>query len=188
MRKYMQAKEHYDSLSGEERKQEMRPLKIRLRLENTTPEAAGEIMRDSPDGVLLFRDELAGWFGAMDKYGGHRGAAADRSFWLSVYNGDPATWDRIGRGSGFAEHPSASVLGGIQPNVMRRLVGEGVDDGLIQRMNMIMLRDGIVGKDEPTSDEAKQYNELVEDLHHMPRQIGMVQQNSTVQRERSGSK
>jgi Protein of unknown function (DUF3987) len=188
MRKYIRAKEHYDILSGEERKQEERPQKRRVRLEDTTPEAAREIMRDSPDGLLLFRDELAGWFGAMDKYGGHRGAAADRGFWLSAYNGDPAVWDRAGpRGSGFAEHAGVSILGGIQPNVMRKLVAEGTDDGLLQRMNMIMLRDGVVGKDEPKSEEAKQYNALVEELHHMTRQIGNVKK-LTVPHGRSENK
>lgn len=59
MRQYMQAKEYYDGLSKEERKQEERPRHHRMRIEDTTPEAAGEIMRDSPDGVLCFRDELS---------------------------------------------------------------------------------------------------------------------------------
>lgn len=57
---------------------------------------------------------------------------------------------------------------------MRRLVADGVDDGLIQRMNMIMLRDGVLGKDEPTSQEADHYDSLIEQLHQLSPQIGRV--------------
>ena len=68
-------------------------------MQDTTIEAAQEILKDSPDGVLLYQDELSGWFGSMDKYSGARGAAKDRAFWLQAYNGGPYTVNRIGRGS-----------------------------------------------------------------------------------------
>jgi Protein of unknown function (DUF3987) len=48
---------------------------------NATPEAVQEILKDSPWGILLFRDELAGFFGSLDQYSGSKGAAsADRPF------------------------------------------------------------------------------------------------------------
>ena len=49
------------------------------------------------------------------------------------------------------ENLSASVLGGIQPEPMRKLVEGSVDDGLIQRIIPIMVQRGSVGKDEPES-------------------------------------
>jgi Protein of unknown function (DUF3987) len=128
-------KKHYDALSPEERKLTSPPPQPRLRLEDTTIEAAQQVLKDSPNGVLCLQDELSGWFGGMDKYsGGHRGAMKDRGFWLQAFSGDTYSVDRIGRGSWLIPNLSVCVLGGIQPDVIRKLAAETVDDGLLQRL------------------------------------------------------
>ena len=71
----------------DEKKVTPKPVQKRLRLEDTTIEGAQEVLAGSPDGLLVVQDELSGFFGSMDKYGGHRGAAKDRGFWLQAYNG-----------------------------------------------------------------------------------------------------
>ena len=63
------------------------PKKLRAMIFDTTIEATQEILQDSPAGVLLEDDELCGWFDAMYKYSGARGAQKDRSFWLKAYDG-----------------------------------------------------------------------------------------------------
>jgi hypothetical protein len=63
---------------------------------------------------LLYQDELSGFFGAMDKYSGGRGANKDRGFWLQSFNGGPYGYNRISRGSGIVPNLAASMLGGIQ--------------------------------------------------------------------------
>src|SRR5262249_51188745 len=99
-RKYIQEKREYDALSVQERREEEPPRQERVVIEDVTMEALQEVMRDSPNGVLCHRDELAGWFGSMDKYGSRGGAAADRGFWLQAYDGGSSSWNRIGRGAG----------------------------------------------------------------------------------------
>jgi Protein of unknown function (DUF3987) len=126
-----------------------------------------EVMRDSPDGILVFHDELAGWFGAMDKYNSGAGASSNRAFWLQAYNGKSYTWGRIVRGSGHIPNLSACVLGGIQPSVIQRVAQDGVDDGLIQRLCPIVLRPGIQGTDEPTRMSADTYGDLIATLHEL---------------------
>ena len=86
----------------------------------------------------------------MDKYSGHRGAAKDRGFWLQSYNGGQYALNRINRGVGLIPNLSVSLLGGIQPDVIRQLVGESYDDGFLQRMLMIVMRPAGLGKDVPT--------------------------------------
>src|SRR5262245_21023361 len=120
-REYVAAKSRYDGLSKEERRTAEPPKQKRLKLEDTTIEAAQEVFRDSPDGVLCVRDEWSGGFGSMDKYAGHRGAAMDRAFWLQAYNGGSYGYHRVTRGSGFIPNLSASILGGIQPEPMRKI-------------------------------------------------------------------
>ena len=171
---YAAAKAQWDALDRNTRRTTPPPPQTRVKIDDATVEAAQEILRDSPDGVLYLRDELSGFFGSMDKYTGARSAAGDRGFWLQAYNGDSYTFDRVKRGSGHIEHLSVSVLGGIQPDAMRKLTEDTVDDGLIQRISPIMLRRGEVGRDEPMSAATMHYEMLVERLHHTPQPLDPV--------------
>jgi hypothetical protein len=164
-RAFCAARDAYDALSKDERKAAEPPRQVRLRLEDTTIEAAQEVLKDSPDGVLCFQDELAGWFGAMDKYSG-RGAAKDRGFWLQAFHGGPYAVNRISRGSFLIENLSISLLGGIQPDAVRTIAADTVDDGLLQRLTPIVLKRGRVGKDAAMMAAGARYDELIEYLHH----------------------
>jgi hypothetical protein len=164
---YVAAKAQWDALDRDTKRTTPPPLQTRIKIDDTTIEAAQEVLRDSPDGVLYLRDELSGFFGSMDKYTSGRGASADRGFWLQAYNGRSYSFNRVKRGSGLIEHLSVSVLGGIQPESMRKLVEDSVDDGLIQRLIPIMLRQGEVGHDEPMSEATVNYELLVDQLHEM---------------------
>ena len=168
-RQYARARADYDALPKEERDVAAEPLHVRIKIEDTTPEAAQNILADSPNGVIMIRDELSGWFGAMEKYGG-AGASSDRAFYLTSYNGGPYTLDRVKRGSKVIENLSISLLGGIQPDLIRQFANAGSDDGLIQRLIPIMLRDSVLGRDAPMSNEAETYNALVEKLHTLSNQ------------------
>src|SRR5262249_29061570 len=172
---YAAAKAQWDALDKDTKRMTPPPQQIRVKLDDATVEAAQEILRDSPDGVLYLRDELSGFFGSMDKYAGYRGSASDRGFWLQAYNGGGYTFDRIKRGAGRIPHLSVSVLGGIQPEAMRKLTTDTIDDGLIQRLVPIMLQSGGVGRDEEMSRSVEAYESLVERLHQMqPPTINMV--------------
>ena len=111
----------YEALSKEDRKSAERPRQVRLRLSDTTMEAVQDILRDSPDGVLCVNDELAGWFGALDKYGGGKGSAKDRAFWNEAFNGGQFPVNRVGRGSFIIPNLSVCILGEIQPDAIRSL-------------------------------------------------------------------
>ena len=171
-RSYVITTECYEQLSKEERKTVERPKQRRLRLEDTTIEAAQEVLKDSPDGVLCIQDELAGWFGAMDKYAG-RGAAKDRGFWLQSFHGGPYALNRIARGAAMIENLSVSLLGGIQPDPIRKIAAETVDDGLLQRLIPIVLRRGSAGQDTPHGGQ--DYDELITRLHDRPPPSGPLQ-------------
>jgi hypothetical protein len=55
---------------------------------DTSIEKLGEVLARSNKGLLFKKDEIAGWLGQMEKYGGSsRGAAADRGFWVQAYDG-----------------------------------------------------------------------------------------------------
>lgn len=160
---HREAPAEYVALPKEERSSP--PKQVRLRLEDTTIEAAQEILKDSPNGVLCLQDELSGWFGSMDKYSGNRGAAKDRGFWLQSFNGGSYVANRISRGSVWIENLSVSMLGGIQPDPIRKLAAEAVDDGLVQRLFPIVLGQSVVGKDVPKPSVVGMYGALIRRLH-----------------------
>ena len=154
----------YDELDRDDKKTTEPPKKMRAVVGDATPEATGEFARDSPDGLLLVRDELGGFFGNIEKYSGHKGSGSDRAFWLSSFNGGEFLSDRIVRGENHITNLSINVLGGIQPDRIRALVAEGDDDGLVQRLCPIMLHDAELGHDAPVSPVVKAYFDLVDKL------------------------
>ena len=64
------------------------PVRPRIRVADATVEAFGALAAALPRGLLLVRDELAGWLGALDKYGG---SGFDRAFAIEMYGGRPTS-------------------------------------------------------------------------------------------------
>jgi hypothetical protein len=57
---------------------------------DTTPEALATLLRHIPKGLLLHRDELAGWLASFGRYtfGG-----GEQEFWIEAYGGRAYTVD-----------------------------------------------------------------------------------------------
>jgi putative DNA primase/helicase len=117
------------------------PVCRRYIVNDTTVEKLGEILSQNPQGLLLLRDELSGFFRVIES----PGHEADRSFYLECWNGkQPFTYDRIGRGTIRIEAACLSVLGTIQPGPLAEIVrgSQGRrDDGLIQRFQLAVWPD-----------------------------------------------
>ncbi|NOX54295.1 MAG: DUF3987 domain-containing protein [Planctomycetes bacterium] len=119
------------------------PRRRRYRTSDTTVEKVGELLRDNPRGLLIFRDELVGWLRALD----HEGREGSRAFYLESWNGSGRfTWDRIGRGTVEIEAACLSVLGGIQPGPLGEYLAAATrggvgDDGLLQRIQLLAWPD-----------------------------------------------
>lgn len=143
------------------------PMPERLRIEDTTMEAAQEVCAHSPHGILAIQDELSGWFGGIEKYAGGKGGAKDRSFWLQAYGGGTYAVNRISRKSILIDNLSVSIVGGIQPDAIRRVMAGATDDGLIQRFFPVVLRPAHIGVDEELPNVAFEYDALIERLKDM---------------------
>lgn len=132
------------------------PPMRRLIVEDTTVEALSEILKDNPRGVLCLQDELTAWFGSMDAYkgGGGKGASKDRGHWLEIFNGGRRSIDRVTRGSTVVPNWSACMVGGIQPEMMRRIASGMGNDGLLQRFMIVVARPAQKGEDRAPDREA----------------------------------
>src|SRR5262249_4949790 len=62
---------------------------------DTTIEQLGELLADTPRGLLLARDELDAWFGSFTRYRGK--GATDRPQWLELHKAGTLIIDRMTR-------------------------------------------------------------------------------------------
>jgi hypothetical protein len=141
-----------------------KPTLARIMVGDATTEALVSVCRENTDGVLVVHDELTGFFGSMDAYR-QNGATKDRSLWLQTYNGGPFMVDRAGKGPTFVPNLSASMLGGIQPDPMRRIASKLDDDGLLQRYIVLPVASATDGLDRAPDAAAMQaWRDLVLEL------------------------
>lgn len=105
----------------------------RVHVDDVTMEVLGTILSENPRGVLMAADELAGWIGGMGAY--KNGLGRDRQNWLSIWSGETLTVDRVKQEGAalLVPRPFVSVLGGIQPAILRK-VAAGPEDGLLERL------------------------------------------------------
>ena len=105
------------------------PQMPRLRLNDATIEKVAAILATAaPKGVLMTRDEIAGFLLGMNSY--NDGA---RAFWIESYGGRPYRVERMKYAQPIdIQHLAVSWFGGTQPDRLAQLMREG-DDGLLAR-------------------------------------------------------
>lgn len=106
------------------------PQSPRLRQNDVTIERVAMLLATAaPKGLLIVRDELAGWIDSMAAYN-----PAGRGFWVEAYGGRPYRVERV-------KHPEPIVIprlavamyGTTQPDKLALLM-RGADDGLLARI------------------------------------------------------
>ncbi|MCF6196001.1 MAG: DUF3987 domain-containing protein, partial [Emcibacter sp.] len=109
------------------------PQRPRLIIRDATTEALSHALQGQPKGLLMHRDELAGWFASFDRYSGGKGG--DRAYFLECFGGKAFTQDRVKNGATpiTIPHLSVSVIGSIQPDRLQSCLMKGDDDGLSSR-------------------------------------------------------
>jgi len=84
---------------------------------------------------MLHRDELPGFLGGFNKYGG---AGSERAFWSEAFDGNYYVVDRVKNPEPVRiPYLSVSIIGGIQPDKLNSLLLSGDDDGLPARFLMV---------------------------------------------------
>ena len=105
---------------------------------DATTEALAETLRGTPRGLLYFVDELESWLASHDAY--RAGAGKDRGEWLRLYDGGPHQVNRIRRGAFFVPNWGCSLLSATTPAALRKLAPKLPDDGLLQRLLLVIAR------------------------------------------------
>jgi hypothetical protein len=105
--------------------------------DDATIEALAKLLQDNPRGLLVIRDELAGWLN-FDRYSAS-GKGGEAAKWLEVHGGRPLVVDRKTSEMIYVPKAAVSIIGGIQPGILARYVGqEHRDNGLLARLLLTM--------------------------------------------------
>jgi hypothetical protein len=116
------------------------PTLRRIVCSDVTIEKLAEVLADNPRGVLVARDELAGWLGSYTRYKG-KGGGTDLPHWLEMFRAGTLVIDRktAERRTLYIARAAASITGGIQPGVLARaLSAEFLEAGLAARLLFAM--------------------------------------------------
>ena len=142
----------------------------RYLVNDSTYEMLVAIAKANPNGFLVFRDELQGWFHSLNK----ENQKEARGLYLTGWSGTEGyATDRIGRGHVRAERVNISLIGTIQQNVIRMIVYDAVtggvgDDGLVARFQLAVYPDPVTDfkyqGGRANVEAAEQYEQLISDL------------------------
>jgi hypothetical protein len=129
----------------------IKPPRRRVITMDTSTDELQQLLAANPRGLLHVRDELAGWLGSFDRYGGD---GADRGFYLESWNGGFYVCDRVKfNGEPLRiEHASLAIVGGIVPDRLRDALADA-DDGLPARFIFVWPEPVAIaplGKGSPT--------------------------------------
>ena len=111
----------------------LEPVCTRYIVSDITVESLAIKLQENPRGLLVARDELAGWLNSFTRY---RQDSSDAPAWLSMWSAGPIRVDRkIGNQFTFVPRAAVSVCGGIQPGTLQRaLTSEYRENGLAARL------------------------------------------------------
>lgn len=147
-------------------REELRAVHRRYVVSDVTLERLQLILADNPNGVLLARDELYGFFRMFDK----PGHESDRQAYLELWNGDARiAVDRVSRAGVRINGGCLSLVGAIQPARIRAYVAEatspdGGGDGLLQRLSLLVWPDRLPEWRQPTGERNIKAQETVFNL------------------------
>jgi hypothetical protein len=146
------------------------PVCQRFHCCDITVEAIAKRLAAAPKGLLLATDELAGWLGSFDRYTNGKG---DVEHWLTMHGARDLMVDRKTEGQRpiYAPRAAVSIIGGIQPGVLRRALGvEHVQNGLAARLLVTMPPTTVKRWTDATVDEGleRQIENLLGTLYALP--------------------
>ncbi len=118
-----------------------KPTRRLFKTNETSIQSMTVLQNENPRGILVFRDELTGLLAKWDREDGQD----ERAYFLEGWNGNGTYTDfKIGRGLTEAGNICISLLGGIQPDKLKRYLYQamkGSNDGLMQRLQLAVWPD-----------------------------------------------
>lgn len=102
---------------------------------DVTTEMTIQLLQENPRGLLVFRDELAGWAGGFDAYK-KAGSGGDQQKWIEFWGAGPYRMHRKTNNERvFIPAAAVTIMGGMQPKILQKCFDPGkFDSGLVPRI------------------------------------------------------
>jgi hypothetical protein len=130
--------------------------KPRILVVDATVEALQPVEAKNPRGIVVARDELAGFLEGIGQY--KKSSSSDESYFLSATEGQRYVVDRKTSGSSDIVRHLLSLFGGIQPSVLIRVFGRRgmIESGFGARFMVVWpKRDHIPIAEPPAGSEER---------------------------------
>ncbi|MCF1458339.1 MAG: DUF3987 domain-containing protein [Shewanella sp.] len=144
-----------------------KPVPPKILVQDITSAQLVRDLQHRPEGCVCWLDESHGWFRKLAETRG----TEDRSVWVSSFEGDSYTMDRVGAGSVFCENFAVSIYTNVQPRVLNEHLSTLTADGLLQRFMMARLRPNLTNEGNPipkTLSCEPYWTTQIERLHKLP--------------------
>lgn len=107
-----------------------KPKFQQILVSDTTVEALQDIHKHNPRGLGMYRDELKGFIGDMNKY---RMGGSDEQFWLESFNNGSSITNRLTRDPIYVPNMCINIIGTIQHDVLDDIITQYKGSGFIDR-------------------------------------------------------
>jgi hypothetical protein len=119
----------WNRLEKDQQKHEEKPTRKQRITTDITTEGLIKLIKENPNGIGIIKDELNGLFKEMGRYQG----AGALEFLLSAYSGGQHIKNRATQDSITVDNVFLSIIGTIQPQVLKSMANNNTDNGFIDR-------------------------------------------------------
>lgn len=144
---------------------EPKPLFKQLILNDTTMEGMLDALNINPNGILMIKDELITLVTDGKRYNN----SSNESYLLSLFDSSSITVNRKHADPFRVQDPNATILGGIQPKILKDLFGESrASNGFIPRVLLVYPESNISNRTIPSDDDSiiVDYNDIMTRLFY----------------------
>lgn len=129
-RRYLEERRAYDA-QGDETGEQSKPYRETVFITDITVEQVARRCANQERGLLLIRDELAGFLDQHERYN----KGGDRAFYLEGWNGGPYIVDRVKLDGDLIEvrRLHINLLGALQPDALNLRFDRSPNDGFLAR-------------------------------------------------------
>lgn len=167
---YMEYKNLIQEFEEIEHNNGKKPKYAKFILENFTPEKLAEALQFNEKGILIFGDELMRWINSFDQFK----KGGDQQMYLELFNGYELTVDRVTKEPIRVEETNVNVLGGMQPEKIKRFAGnDRCEDGFLDRFLFVFPEKFEPNKftGEDIREECEEnYKRIIQNLLESPKQ------------------
>lgn len=107
-----------------------RPKRKDVLINNATLEAVYGSLSNNKQGLIMYQDELMGWIKSLNQYR----AGGDVEAWLSINSNSMVKVNRSSSDPFVIHNAAVSVIGGIQPSLLKELGRDKLNNGFMARI------------------------------------------------------